>query len=143
MLGVKYDPSDIDTSHTSGNHVQLFNNGEFINSSLEKAGLVRRSNTANITLSYQPVKSLTISALLRYVGPRIDVFYDSNLGPWGAQGLANIDDYTLMDLNARLQLTDSFYLLMRLENVFDTRYSEISGYTTRGRGVSLTVRYTY
>ncbi|UCH13899.1 MAG: TonB-dependent receptor [Bacteroidales bacterium] len=140
---LKYDPSEIDITHTSGNHVQLFNSGKFVNSKLEKAGLVRRSNTANITFSYQPVKSLTLSALLRYVGPRVDVFYDSNLGPWGAQGSLNIDDYTLMDLSARLQLADSFYLLMHLENIFDTRYSEIAGYTTRGRGVSLTVRYTY
>ncbi len=140
---LQYDPSEIDTSHTSGNHVQLFNSGEFINNRLEKAGLVRRSNTANITLSYYPAKNISFAALLRYVGPKIDLFYDSNLGPWGAQGLLSIDDYTLVSLNARLKLTESFSLLLNIENLFDTRYSEISGYTTRGRGISLTARYAY
>jgi vitamin B12 transporter len=140
---LKYDPSEIDTSHTKGNHVQLFNSGEFVNNKLEKSGLVRRSNAANITVSYHPAKSITMSALLRYVGPRIDLYYDSNLGPWGAQGMVNIDDYTLVDLNIRIRLTDNFNLFVNMENVFDTRYSEISGYTTRGRGVSLTVRYAY
>ncbi len=140
---LKYEPSEIDTSHTSGNHVQLFNSGEFVSSKLEKSGLVRRSNTANITLTYCPFKSISLSTLLIYVGPRIDLFYDSDLGPWGAQGMLNIDDYTLVNLNARLKLTDSFNLLVNIENVFDTRYSEISGYTTKGRGISLTVRYTY
>jgi vitamin B12 transporter len=140
---LKYDPSEIDTSHTSGNHVQLFNSGEFINSSLEKSGLVRRSNTANITLSYHPSGNISISALLRYVGPRIDLYYDSDLGPWGAQGMLNIDDYTLLDLNARIQLTNNFKLIMNVENILNTTYSEILGYTTRGRGLSLTLRYVY
>lgn len=39
----------------------------------------------------------------------------------------------------------SFHLTSRIsartENVFDTVYSEINGFTTRGRGVCLSVRY--
>ncbi len=140
---LKYEPSQIDTVHTSGNHVQLFTSGEFITGNVQKSGLVRRSNTANITLSYQPAKAVTITALLRYVGPRTDLFYDSDLGPWGAQGILNVDDYTLLDLSARIQVTENFRLFMNAENIFNTTYSEILGYTTRGRGVSLTVRYTY
>jgi vitamin B12 transporter len=140
---LKYDPSEIDTSHTSGNHVQLFNSGEFVDSKLEQSGLVRRSNTANITLSYQPFDAITLTTRLRYVGPRTDLFYDSDLGPWGAQGSLNIDDYTLLDLNARIQFTDNFRLFINVENILNTTYSEILGYTTRGRGLSLTVRYVY
>jgi vitamin B12 transporter len=123
--------------------VQLFNSGEFVDSKLEQSGLVRRSNTANITLSYQPFDAITLTTRLRYVGPRTDLYYDSDLGPWGAQGSLNIDDYTLLDLNARIQLTDNFRLFINIENILNTTYSEILGYTTRGRGISLTVRYAY
>ena len=84
-----------------------------------------------------------MTAILRYVGPRTDLFYDSDLGPWGAQGILNIDDYTLIDLNARIKITDNLRLHMNIENILNTEYSEILGYTTRGRGISLILRYTY
>ena len=140
---LKYEPSQINTAHTAGHHVQLFTSGAFITGSVEKSELVRRSNTANISLSYQPAKTVTLTPRLRYVGPRADLFYDSNLGPWGAQGTLNVDDYALVDLNARIQLTDNFRLYMNIENFFNTEYSEILGYATRGRGLSMSVRYTY
>jgi vitamin B12 transporter len=140
---LKYNPSQIDTVHTSGHHVQLFTSGEFISGEVEKSGLVRRSNTANLTVGYQPARIITLTATLRYVGPRTDLFYDSDLGPWGAQGILNIDDYTLLDLNARIQITDNLKLHMNIENILNTEYSEILGYTTRGRGLSLIVRYIY
>ena len=140
---LRYKPSQIDTVHTQGHHVQLFTSGEFITGDVEKSGLVRRSNTANITLGYQPARTVTLTAILRYVGPRTDLFYDSDLGPWGAQGILNIDDYTLLDLNARIKITNKLRLHMNIENILNTEYSEIIGYTTRGRGFSLIMRYTY
>ncbi len=140
---LKYDVSQIDTSHTSGNHVQLFNSGEFISDKLNTSGLLRRSNTSNLTISYYPAQFITLSASIRYIGPKSDVFYDSNLGPWGALGLVNVDDYTFVDLNTRIHISDNLNLYFKIENLFDTEYFEILGYTTRGRGISLSLRYSY
>ena len=140
---LKYDVSQIDTSHTCGHHVQLFNSGEFVNDKINKSGLLRRSNTCNMTVSYNPFHYITLSASIRYVGPKSDVFYDSELGPWGALGLVNIDDYTFVDLNTRISFNDNLNLYFKVDNIFDTDYYEIIGYTTRGRGLSLSLRYTY
>lgn len=140
---LKYNRSEIDTSHTSGNHIQLFNSGEFISGNLKKSGLLRRSNTCNLTLSYYPVQLITLSTSIRYIGPKSDVFYDSNLGPWGALGLVNVDDYIFVDLNTRIHFSDNFNLYFKIENLFNSGYSEILGYTTRGRGLSLSLRYSY
>jgi len=140
---LEYDQSMIDTTHTSGHHVQLFNSGEFINNELKKSGLLRRSNTSNLTLSYRPAEILTLSTSIRYVGPTSDVYYDSNLGPWGALGMLNVDDYTLIDFNSRIRFQNNFTIYFKIENIFDVDYSEILGYTTKGRGLSLSLRYTY
>jgi outer membrane cobalamin receptor len=53
-----------------------------------------------------------------------------------------VDEFTLVDLTHRFSFSDTFSILARLENVFDTKYSEINGFTTRGRALYLSVRYT-
>jgi len=45
--------------------------------------------------------------------------------PYGALGTKGVADYTLLDFSAGAQV----------ENIFDTKYREINGFTTRGRGV--------
>ncbi|MCX6297190.1 MAG: TonB-dependent receptor [Bacteroidetes bacterium] len=86
---LRYKPSDIDTTQTHGNYVQIFGNGAFItNKEVETLGLSRRPNTANFSITYIPVKQFAIRADVRYVGSRGDVYYNSSYGPWGALDFA-------------------------------------------------------
>ena len=138
-----YAPSQLQSAHAGGNHVQVYSNGAFLNTGVETSGLVRRPSTANVSMTYKPIEPLVLKLDVRYVGPRTDVYYDSKRGPYGALGTVPVAEYTLVDVSQRLALSDSFFIHARVENVFDTKYSEINGYTTRGRGFYLSVRYAF
>ena len=136
-----YTTSEINLAQTGGNHVQLYSNGAFVTRNVEVSGLARRPNTANLTVSYRPSEALALKVDARYAGRRNDVFYDSGLGPYGALGTLPIAAYTLVDFSPAYSINDHLRLLGRVENIFNTKYSEISGFTTRGRGVYLSLRY--
>ncbi len=139
---LEYNPSNIDVNQTKGNRVQVFANGAFMNKQRESLGLVRRPNTANLALTYKPDENLTVKLDVRYVGPRTDVYYESSLGPFGALATVGVEDYTLLDVSGRYQITNSLSALIRIQNLLDTEYSEIKGYTTLGRSVFLSIRHT-
>jgi vitamin B12 transporter len=139
---LRYKPSDVDVSHTQGNHVQIFNNGAFINKEVESLGLVRRPNTANVSLTYKPIERLALRIDARHVGARSDIFYSSVLGPFGALGTVPVADYTLVDFSQRFILDEHVSISTKIANVLNTKYAEINGFTTRGRGVYLRVRYS-
>jgi vitamin B12 transporter len=136
-----YTSSDINLSQTESNHVQLYSNGAFVTGNVETKGLARRPNTANLGVLYRPVEPLALRIDVRYAGRRNDVFYDSKLGPYGALGSVPIAAYTLIDFSQRYSFDDHFILLGRIENILGTKYSEISGFTTRGRGAYISLRY--
>lgn len=138
-----YNPSDINASQTGGDHVQVFSNGAFISKEVESLGLVRRPNTVNLSLTYKPIDNLAIRVDVRHVGARSDIFYSSTLGPYGALGTVPVADYTLVDFSQRFTLNEHISLSARVENIFDTKYAEINGFTTRGRGIYLNVRYAF
>jgi vitamin B12 transporter len=138
-----YDPSHIDTSHTRGHHVQLFSNGAFLNTEVEGIGLIRRPNTANLSFSYKPVEKIVLGIRYKYVGARRDIYYSSALGPYGALAANEVKDYALTDFFINYNIFTSFNAAFRVENIFDVKYSEILGYTTRGRGFYLNIRYTF
>jgi len=140
---VDYDPASIHTTHTQGGQVQLFANGAFLNANTESFGLVRRPSTANLSLTWTPLKKLSLKADVRYAGPRYDVYYNSALGPNGAQSTKAMGDYTLVDLFARYRIFKGLDAGIRLENIFDEKYYEIYGYTTRGRSIYLNLRYSF
>ncbi|SFH03855.1 TonB-dependent receptor plug domain-containing protein [Pedobacter insulae] len=137
-----YDPINVDTSHTHENHVQLYTNGAFVNKFTETIGLVRRPTAANIRLTYLPIPKLSITGNVRSVGARSDVYYNSSLGPYGALSTKGISNYTLLDLSGRINVNKTLTAGLRMENVFNTEYQEIYGYTTRGRGIYLNLHYT-
>jgi len=139
-----YDPSLISTAHTQGNQVQLFANGAFLNGSkVESYGLVRRPSTANLGITYKPMKTLSVRLDVRYAGPRSDVYYNSALGPNGAQSNLGLGDYTLVDLSVRYTIFKGLKVGIRLENMFDEKYSEIYGYTTMGRSFYANLNYSF
>jgi vitamin B12 transporter len=136
-----YQPGN--SSYSDKYHVQLFATGDFLTKEIEKLGLVRRSNTANFNLTYQATKKLMISTDVRYVGSRSDVFYNSALGPYGALGQTAIKDYTLMGVSVKYKIIKTLIATININNLFDTKYQEISGYSTRGRGFYFKLNYTF
>ncbi|HXC06655.1 MAG TPA: TonB-dependent receptor [Bacteroidia bacterium] len=138
-----YDPASINPAHTQGNQVQLFENGAFMSNKVTTYGLVRRPSTANISASWRPCPKLFLEGDVRYVGPRSDVYYSSVLGPNGALATKGMGDYTLVDFSARYQLMKGLSAGIRIENLFDEKYYEIYGYTTRGRTFYLNLRYSF
>jgi vitamin B12 transporter len=141
---IKYKPSDIDTSQSHGNHVQLNSNGGFITSGpIESNGLVRRPNSmVNLSLIYYPVKSIFVRLDSRIVAARTDVFYDSRLGPFGALGTVPVSEYAIVDLSFNYNILAGLTTSLRIENLFNKKYSEIKGYSTRPRGVFLKLACT-
>ncbi len=139
---VDFEPGNIDTSNTHGNHVQLYNNGAFLNKEVEAIGLVRRPNIANISFIYKPNKKLLLRSDIRYVSSKEDIFYDATLGPYGALNTSSVSDYTLCDIGAKYSFNKHFFASLRIENIFNVKYEEIKGYNTRGRGFYLNLNYT-
>ena len=89
-----------------------------------------------------PIKQIGIRADVRHVGSRGDIYYESTLGPYGALGTVAVEQYTLLDLSLRATIYKGLSANLRVENVLDKKYYEINGFTTRGRGFYLTLRYT-
>ncbi|MFH0990722.1 MAG: TonB-dependent receptor [bacterium] len=140
---IAYNSSSINPLESAGNYVQVYNSGEFIKGNVAAEGLVRRPNTLNVRLQYQPYSWWQLAAAVRYVGSRNDVYYESKSGPYGALGTVSVASYTLVDLMQHFTLLDQLLLNVRIENCFDVRYSEINGYTTRGRSFTLGLRYLF
>lgn len=133
-------PSSIDTTQTGQHHVQLYSYGTFVTEEVSKDELVRRPKLMScITVGFYPVKKLLTSITYRYTGAREDSQYDYSLGPFGALSQSRVTDYSLFDINATYQISRTFSLGIRIENLFDTSYQEIIGYQTRGRSAYLKV----
>jgi vitamin B12 transporter len=136
-----YNPSDINSSQTGGNTVQLFSNGAFLTNQVQSMELVRRPSTANASLTYLPIDRLVLKVDVKIVGARNDTYYDSNLGPYGALASIPLSSYTVMDFSQRFIVNNDLFINGKIENVFNVQYSEILGYTSRGRGFYLSVNY--
>jgi vitamin B12 transporter len=134
----------IDTVKTRGNHVQLFSSGGFVSQSdVHTTGLVRRPSTGNLSLTYSPTEKVFFKTIVKMVSGRKDVIYDPVLGPYGAQTTTPLQAFTLVDLISGVKFDAHIFAMVRVENVFDVKYTEIRGYTTRGRGIYLSVNYTF
>jgi vitamin B12 transporter len=137
---LSYRPEDVETEHIKGNHVQLYSNGAFLTQKVETTNLVRRPSIFNISVSYKPITPLLTRVDVRHVGYKYDAFYNTNLGPWGSLDVLRINDYTLVDWAMRYEINKCLSMNLRLENVFDTHYSEILGFTTKGRSLYFSTR---
>ncbi|MDH5380263.1 MAG: TonB-dependent receptor [Cyclobacteriaceae bacterium] len=131
------------TTFENDYYVQLFSGGQFLIEEIKINGLVRRSNTANLIISYIPKKKIGISADVRYVDKRTDIFSDDTLGPYGALGQKPVNNYTLTGLTMRYEIIENLNANLRVDNIFNVKYQEINGYATRGRGVYLKLAYRF
>lgn len=133
---IVFTPGDIDESYTGGHQVQIYESGVFVNDKKEIDGLTRRpSVSANVQLKYRPTNKWTVGLSSRFVGSRDDIYYSDSLGPYGALDRSKVSGYNLTDVSLRYRLSQHLQLGAQVDNVFDTEYTEIRGYQTRGRGL--------
>ncbi len=141
---LSYSTSDINVSQTHGYYVQVFDGGGFLTQNLKSPSLLRRPGSmANIYITYSPVEKLKLTLRVRYVGSRTDGQYDYALGPYGADAATEMGDYTLLDAFVSCDITKNLSAMFRVENIFNTQYYEIMGYTTLGRSIYLNLRYAF
>lgn len=138
---LNYVPADIDEAQTQGNHVQLYSNGAFLTQKVKSTVLIRRPNTGNIGLTYDPIKELSLTADAQYTGARRDAFYDQTLGPFGALGSTPLTSYWYINTSANYVINKQWYINLKIENLLDEKSTEIRGFRNRGRGVLLCFRY--
>ncbi|MGK7389471.1 MAG: TonB-dependent receptor domain-containing protein, partial [Candidatus Cyclobacteriaceae bacterium M2_1C_046] len=137
-----FSPDDIDATYTNGNHVQIFESGEFVTSEKELEGLTRRpSASALLQAEYRPVEPLAFKVTSRFVDSRDDIFYSADLGPFGAQDRSKVDGYNLTDFSIRYRVNNNLSVMGKIENVFDTDYVEINGFNTRDRSFFIKAQY--
>ena len=78
---------------------------------------------------------------LAYTGTQTDTYYEV-VPPYGARTV-RLDDYTLVSLTARYDVTSRCRLIARGENLLDADYENVYGYATPGVGVYAGLLYTY
>ncbi len=91
----------------------------------------RPENRSTLGLSFEPVDKLRASATLVAVSDRID-----------SDG-SEMDDYERVDLSADYQIDERFRPFVRIENLFDSDYSEIPGYTALGFSFAAGLHVTF
>ena len=137
---MEFDEDETDFSETGGHHVQVFSNGDFLNDRIKQSRLGRRPQvTAFAAVAYQATPALGLSLNYRLAGSRFDSVFNPALGPFGALGSLDINSYHLVDFRLHWQLNRTIGLVAFVENILDTNYQEINGFTTRGRSGYLKV----
>lgn len=103
--------------------------------------LFRRPKTqVNLNVGYQVMPALLVSATLRSVGDRIDLFYNDET--FGTDNIT-LRAYTTIDLFAEGKLNQHFRIYGDVRNLFNKSYTDVYGYNTRGRNANVGVRFTW
>lgn len=103
--------------------------------------LFRRPKTQlNVSVGYQFIPNLLISATVRSVGDRTDRFFNSET--FGTESVT-LQGYTTVDLYAETKLGGRFRLYGDVRNLFNRTYVDIYGYNTRRRNANVGVRFTW
>jgi vitamin B12 transporter len=93
--------------------------------------LRRPRNKANLALVFNPDPAAHFRVAYRYVGDRLDV------------GGATLPSYSLVTLAGSHEYAPGATLFVRIDNLFDRDYEEVTGYGTAGRSfhAGLTARF--
>lgn len=76
------------------------------------------------------------SLVVRHNGRALDdAFTDPSFRPVRV----TLDDYTLVNLNAKAEITDAINLFARVENILDTRYEQVFSFVSPGRSAAVGV----
>jgi vitamin B12 transporter len=141
---LQFSPSNINTTKTESNQVQLFSVGSFINAFEKVNSLARRpSVTGFAAITFQLRSNLSISVDYRLASSRFDSVYDPKLGPFGALGRLGVQSYHLFDGMLNWKWSSNISVAAKLENIFDVNYAEIAGFSTRGRSMYCKVSFRW
>lgn len=136
---LSYSANDLDTTHTEGNHVQLYSNGAFPATESGTEGLVRRPSTVNAGVVVTPFKKASVRLSGKWTSSYDDIYYDYALGPYGALNTVPLQDYFLVDLLMRYTFNSHFTCAFKVENLLNASYTEIRGFSTKGIGAYISV----
>ncbi|WP_250645325.1 TonB-dependent receptor domain-containing protein [Porphyrobacter sp. HT-58-2] len=91
----------------------------------------RPEHIASAALTWTaPGDAASATLVVRHNGATGDVaFTDPSFVPVRVQ----LDDYTLVNLNARVKLTDQLNAFARVENLLDERYEQVFSFVSPGR----------
>jgi vitamin B12 transporter len=141
---LEYSPQFLDVAKTKNNHVQLYSTGAFLIGATETPDLVRRpENITNTSLVYTPSSAWQITADVRTVSSRSDVFYNPSLGPFGALGRNTTGGFALFNLSGNWKMRSNVNVQINCFNLFDKEYTELNGFATRGRSLFASIRYQF
>lgn len=71
----------------------------------------------------------------------LDMLSSGERYDFGFPSATRLPGYTLFNLTGRVSLGQNWWLQGKVENLLDKQYQTVSGYTTSGRGVYLSVNY--
>lgn len=87
----------------------------------------RPKDIASLNISWQPRSNANVNLNVQYNGEQF--------------GWNPTDEYTLVDLNTNVSVTNDLDVYMNLNNLFDEDYQDVAGYETLGFGLSAGFRY--
>jgi vitamin B12 transporter len=122
----------------SANYTKLFDFNEQIVMANGSIGPKTRrpKETANISLSYEPIEKLTTLVSAQYIGDR----FDNDYSTWPAS-IVSTGNYILWNTSVTYDVTPSISVAMYFKNMFDKDYQSVYGYNSEGR--TLTGKLTY
>lgn len=103
--------------------------------------LIRRpKNTIGITADYRPFKNLYINTAIQSIGNRTDLTYDANYN----QVAVSLKSYIICNLYSEYQFPkNKLKLFANINNLTNTKFTEVYGFATMGINASFGVRFNY
>jgi outer membrane cobalamin receptor len=141
---IKYQADEILTGRFSPYHVQLYNNGGFLTTTpMDQESIIRRPSMARMQLTYTGFKRWTPEVSLNYVDDREDVFYDTQIMPQGALNTIRVEKYALINISLSYKAGKNILMSACSNNTLDAKYSEVRGFTTRGRSILFRILWNH
>ncbi len=130
----------IDQLWLSANYTKLFSMNEIVTlADGSKGPKIRRpKETANISLSYEPIEKFDIALGAQYIGDRLDMDYNAY-----PAALKETGNYTLWNASAVYEINPNLNLAVYLKNMFDKDYQSVYGYNSEGRTLEAKLTYKF
>ena len=95
------------------------------------------------TLLRRAEQSLSATLVRKFAAHELglDMLATGERMDYGFPSATRLPGYTLFNLTGRVSLARNWWLQGKVENLLDKQYQTVSGYTTSGRGVYLSVNY--
>lgn len=122
-------------------HIQLFESGRFLDQNVNINKLSRRSDNFNLFADYRLTRSTNLGIGIFHTGKKNDIFYSAGILPFGGLDFKPLNSYTLCNLSIRQQINNYLSASVRVQNLFNKKYTELLGYSTRGRGLYLNLGF--